>query len=300
LDPIIAIVGLFAISEVLVFLETVVVGEQIKYKVERTYATPGTYSEILKVIDARGRIAYDFATVHVMDKEQPDKLPPIVHATYAPTDGIHPNDPVTFKVRTFRAKTGNETWDFGDGTQPVTVHSDANANRHDPNGYAETVHHFTKPGRYLVRVEGRGDDAAVAIAHLQIHVDEKTVNRARPTNEAGKASPERPLGRVGQLRQGERSSARLELPVLGLDDRSEPPWQRGLSDREEDRVGLREPARDQRAGSRAVHPATRVPQGLGRYPESAARAAAREGKRVAQTTIPVRGDQPHRASHCHL
>ena len=39
LDPIIAIVGLFAISEVLVFLETVVIGEQIKYKVERTYAT---------------------------------------------------------------------------------------------------------------------------------------------------------------------------------------------------------------------------------------------------------------------
>jgi putative tricarboxylic transport membrane protein len=39
LDPIIAIVGLFAISEVLVFLETVVLGEQVKYKVERTYAT---------------------------------------------------------------------------------------------------------------------------------------------------------------------------------------------------------------------------------------------------------------------
>ena len=39
LDPIIAIVGLFAISEVLVFLETVVLGEQVKFKVERTYAT---------------------------------------------------------------------------------------------------------------------------------------------------------------------------------------------------------------------------------------------------------------------
>ena len=39
LDPIIAIVGLFAISEVLVFLESAKIGEQVKYKVERTYAT---------------------------------------------------------------------------------------------------------------------------------------------------------------------------------------------------------------------------------------------------------------------
>lgn len=39
LDPIIAIVGLFAISEVLVFLETSRAGGQVKFKVERTYAT---------------------------------------------------------------------------------------------------------------------------------------------------------------------------------------------------------------------------------------------------------------------
>lgn len=112
-------------------------------RVDRTNDKPGTYSEILKVIDARGRIAHDFAAVHVMDKEHPDKLPPIVHASYAPTDGIHLNDPVTFKARTFRAKTGNETWNFGDGTPPVTVHSDANANPHAPNGYAELVCRLT-------------------------------------------------------------------------------------------------------------------------------------------------------------
>jgi putative tricarboxylic transport membrane protein len=39
LDPIIAIVGLFAISEILVFLESAKIGEQVKFKVERTYAT---------------------------------------------------------------------------------------------------------------------------------------------------------------------------------------------------------------------------------------------------------------------
>ena len=53
-----------------------------------------------------------------------------------------------------------------------------------------------------------------------------------------------------ELRQGSRSGTRFELPVLRLDDRGEPPRQRGLPDREENRVGLREPARPQCAGSR--------------------------------------------------
>ena len=32
------------------------------------------------------------------------------------------------EVRTFRATDGEETWDFGDGTPTITVHSDGNAN----------------------------------------------------------------------------------------------------------------------------------------------------------------------------
>ena len=55
----------------------------------------------------------------------------------------------------------------------------------------------------------------------------------------------------------------------GLDDRSESPRQRRLPDGQEDRVGLREPARDERAGSRPIHQAARVPQRLGRHPEDA-------------------------------
>ena len=73
----------------------------------------------------------------------------------------------------------------------------------------------------------------------------------------------RPLGGMGQLRQGSRSSARLELPVLRVDDRSEPPRERGLPDREEDRLGLPEPARPQRAGGGPIHQEAPVPQGLG-------------------------------------
>ena len=141
--------------------------------VERTYKQPGSYSEILKVTDARGRIDYDFAMVQVIDKDRKEKFPPTIHASYAPTFGIRAGDPVMFKVRTFRADTGNELWDFGDGSEPVRVRSDGNSKPHDAKGYAETVHRFAKPGHYVVRVEGTGHAGAKAIAHLQVRVGEK-------------------------------------------------------------------------------------------------------------------------------
>ena len=141
--------------------------------VECTYKRPGSYSEILKVTDARGRIDYDFAVVQVIDKDQKEKFPPTIHASYAPTFDIRAGDPVTFKVRTFRADVGDETWDFGDGSEPVKVRSDGNARPHDPKGYAETVHRFARAGHYLVRVDGTGHGGLKATAHLQVRVAEK-------------------------------------------------------------------------------------------------------------------------------
>ena len=73
-------------------------------RVERTYDKPGEYSEVLKVVDARGRVDYDFAVVLVIDKALDGKSSPTIHASYAPTLGIRPGDPVTFKVRTFFAR----------------------------------------------------------------------------------------------------------------------------------------------------------------------------------------------------
>src|SRR6185436_11142179 len=139
-------------------------------KVERTYEKPGTYCEILKVTDSSGRIDYDFAVVQVIDKAHPETPPPTIHATYAPTFGIRPADPVVFKVRTFRDKEGGETWDFGDGTPPATVKSDGNAVMHAPNGYAEHLHKYAKPGHYLVKVEHVSADGVRAVARLQVRV----------------------------------------------------------------------------------------------------------------------------------
>ncbi|HEY7118967.1 MAG TPA: PKD domain-containing protein [Tepidisphaeraceae bacterium] len=145
--------------------------------VQHTYDRPGSYSEILKVTDAAGHIDYDFAIVQVLDRNQTDKFPPTIHATYAPTFDVHPGDPVTFKVRTFRTDAGNETWDFGDGTDPVNVHSAGSAKEHDPAGYAQTTHRFSKPGHYIVRVQGTGNNAMTAAAHLQVRVTQGTADR---------------------------------------------------------------------------------------------------------------------------
>jgi murein DD-endopeptidase MepM/ murein hydrolase activator NlpD len=153
--------------------------------VERAYAQPGSYSEVLKVTDARGQIDYDFAMVQVLAKDPKEPLPPTIHASYAPTFDIRAGDSVTFKVRTFRAAIGNETWDFGDGSAPVKVRSDGNAKPHDPKGYAETVHRFARAGHYVVRVEGTGSGGMKATAHLAVGVAEKTPTRPEDNSDEG-------------------------------------------------------------------------------------------------------------------
>lgn len=138
--------------------------------VERTYTKPGTYSEILKVTNARGAAAYDFAVVQVQDPAQTNRLAPSIHAAFAPTTNLRVGTPVTFKVRSFRTTYGEETWDFADGTPPVTVKSDGNVKMLAPDGYAVTQHTFTNPGHYLVRVQRTNERDETAIAHLSVEI----------------------------------------------------------------------------------------------------------------------------------
>ena len=91
----------------------------------------------------------------------------------SPADGtlVQPGEPVTFKVRTFRTTAGNETWDFGDGSEKVTVKSDGNVNALAKDGYAVTQHRFAGPGHYIVRVERTNDRGQKAISHLHVPVE---------------------------------------------------------------------------------------------------------------------------------
>lgn len=139
---------------------------------ERQYSRPGVYSEILKVTDRAGRTDYDFAIVHVLDADQPEPLPPSIHASYAPTWGLRAGQSVRLFVRTFRTTDGQETWDFGDGTPQVTVQSDGNVTPLAKDGYAITEHRFAKPGTYLVSVQRTNRHGHTATARLKVVVDE--------------------------------------------------------------------------------------------------------------------------------
>jgi hypothetical protein len=137
---------------------------------EHVYARPGVYSEVLNVTDARGHTGYDFAVVNVVGPKHPDRLPPSIHAASYPTFDIKPGDPVTFLVRTFRTTDGKETWDFGDGSPKVEVHSDGNVVQLAKDGYARTVHRYARAGGYLVRVERSNRRGETAVARLYVRV----------------------------------------------------------------------------------------------------------------------------------
>jgi murein DD-endopeptidase MepM/ murein hydrolase activator NlpD len=138
---------------------------------ERTYSKPGIYSETLKITDAAGQVDYDFAFVDCVDREHPEQIPPSIHPACAPTQGIKPGDMIKFLVRTFGTTDGEETWDFGDGSPKVIVHSDGNVAIHAKDGYAITTHKYDKPGVYLARVERTNRHGFTAIGRLKIVIE---------------------------------------------------------------------------------------------------------------------------------
>ncbi|HJN12516.1 MAG: PKD domain-containing protein [Pirellulaceae bacterium] len=89
---------------------------------------------------------------------------------YWPTFGNRVNAPITFKVRSFGNQDGNEVWDFGDGSPPVSVKSDGNAEQQAKEGYAITHHTYQQPGDYLVRVQRSRNDGVTTTARLHVRV----------------------------------------------------------------------------------------------------------------------------------
>ena len=140
--------------------------------VERRYAKPGTYSEILRVADKDGNVDFDFAEVRVVDPKQPNEEPPRVHAAYWPTHLMKAGDEITFKARTFSvaADEGEEEWDFGDRTPKVRTRSDGNAQAQNPEGYAVTKHRYAAAGQYLVQVSRTNRRGETGTARLEIIV----------------------------------------------------------------------------------------------------------------------------------
>ena len=142
---------------------------------KKSYKMPGEYSEILKVTDSKGNTDYDFAAVEVADRKNPG-LFPYIHASYYPTFNIKPGDPVHFRVRTFfrgavvKCNTGEETWDFGDGSPQVKVRSEFDPENQTGGKYAETIHSFGRPGRYIVKVERSNECGFRTFTNLYVEV----------------------------------------------------------------------------------------------------------------------------------
>ncbi len=141
---------------------------------EKSYDKPGEYSEILKVTDSKGNVDYDFTVVQVYDRNNPEKTIPAMQPAYHPSLNIKPGDPVTFLVRTFNTDFGNEVWDFGDGSPKVTVKSEFVDRKNSNKGkFAKTVHVFSEPGHYIVKVERSDESGTPAIAHLHVVVNNR-------------------------------------------------------------------------------------------------------------------------------
>jgi murein DD-endopeptidase MepM/ murein hydrolase activator NlpD len=139
-------------------------------KVERAYAQPGTYSEVVKVTDLLGNVAWDFAVANVINRDVPSQMAPAIQAAYYPTLGLKAGQPITFKVRTFRTTHGKEVWDFGDSTTKIETQSDGAVVKLAKDGFAVTQHAFAKPGNYIVRVERANERGEKAVTHLWVEV----------------------------------------------------------------------------------------------------------------------------------
>jgi len=140
----------------------------------RTYQNPGEYNEILQVTDSRGNVDYDFQVVLVYDIDQPGKATPSIQPAYYPTLNIQPGEPVRFFVRTFGTNFGQETWDFGDGSPQIATRSEIIPGEHFSKGkFAETVHAFSEPGDYIVKVERSNEAGIKAIAHLHVVIQDE-------------------------------------------------------------------------------------------------------------------------------
>lgn len=148
--------------------------------VTRSYDRPGTYSEIVKVTDNKGNFDYDFIRVVVYPEPLSESNAnfvhsvPRVHAAYHPTFNIKPGDPVIFRSRGFGPPIsgGIDIYDFGDGSPKVEVPSNIDSAQHAANGYGTILHHYKKPGHYIVKVNRIDNETGnIGIEHLHIIVD---------------------------------------------------------------------------------------------------------------------------------
>ncbi len=116
-------------------------------KTQKAFDRPGAYVAALWVKDDRGAEDVDFCQVKVFSKGNPEQAMPHIFMTYTPTQGIRPDQPVTFRF-----------WFQGAGGGPIKVDFGDAAIVQDYQSYAETQHSFKTAGIHIVtaRCEAQG------------------------------------------------------------------------------------------------------------------------------------------------
>ena len=148
-------------------------GRKLKgMKTRVKYPKPGMWCETLKITDAEGNEAYDFAHVMVLDPNDLEHYPPNVNLNYHPTRNIKVGDEIRFQARAFRMIGGEELWDFGDGSPTQKTKSPAQAKMLAADGYAEITHRYSQPGTYLVTVKRTHENGIPAMSKLAVTVED--------------------------------------------------------------------------------------------------------------------------------
>lgn len=147
----------------------------------KVYSSEGMYSEMLTVTDSRGETDVDFCVMQVLSPDaDPAKTPPSMHVAHYPTEGIRPGQPIAFKARAFFKgafdvnMAGEESWDFGDGTEATTCSgAPGRGSACSDLDYDERWHAYEEPGRYIVTVRRTGKNGLTATAQVKVHVEDQ-------------------------------------------------------------------------------------------------------------------------------
>lgn len=111
-------------------------------KAEKAFDQPGAYVATLWVKDDRGAEDVDFCQVKVFSRQNPENAMPHIFMTHAPTEDIHPGQPVRFKF-----------WFQGSGGGAMTVNFDDGSRITNYRSLTELVHSFNTAGIHVVTAQ---------------------------------------------------------------------------------------------------------------------------------------------------
>jgi murein DD-endopeptidase MepM/ murein hydrolase activator NlpD len=112
-------------------------------RAEKAYDKPGCYMAALWIRDDQGSLDVDFCKVKVFSRSAPEDVIPTLFVTYYPSEEVHVDEPVNFRIWPQGMEVKDVQVDFSDGTVVQ-----------DYRAYSAITHKFKKPAIHIVTVTG--------------------------------------------------------------------------------------------------------------------------------------------------